>query len=487
MKLKFTITLVFFLGLFRYDNCLFAYDSARNEQYESIDNEKLKVNFVTDLVEKNKHAIVSIMCFSMNQDYNKNYFLYNGEEEVTWGSGFLITDSGYILTNSHIVDNSKKIVVKYGDNEYNAELIGQDYLMDVAVIKISPKENLKEKFIYIDINDIKEKINIGEDIVIIGNPYNYGLSVSRGIVSAVERTVVGSSTIVKSIQTDAAIESGNSGGPVFNLAGDIVGLSFYKGGYNIGFVIPFDQNLVSIIQNLIDFGYNQNGYIGIDGITLNNFSGISNINFSHVFGYNNIDTGVLITDIEKDSPAEKASLLISDIVISCDGKKVNSIEDLNNIISNTMISSSLDFIVLRDHKRIKLKVKIAENPYFTKQYQLDEKIRSNSIEFIDMFLSKIDDNLIEKYGIVARKNEGMYILDVKTNGLAAAKNIQKGDILLTLNQTQIKSKEDIIKFVDELKAKKQKNKDIGSVIAIIKKVDTGKSDVVFLNSNYFIY
>lgn len=480
-----TLILVFYFGFAGIGGGLFANNDADNYQGDEI-AENIDKSSVHDLIEKNKKAIVSIMCFSANQDYNKNYFLYNGEDDVSWGSGFVIRENGYILTNSHVVDNSKKIIVKYDGEEYEAELVGQDYPMDIAVIKIKPKKDSKEKFSYIEIGNNEEKLNVGEDVVIVGNPYNYGLSVSRGIVSAVDRIVTDSSRTVKAIQTDAAIESGSSGGPVFAVDGRVVGMSFYRGGYNIGFIIPIDMNLVSIIQNLIDFGYNQNGYIGVDGITLNNFLG-TNTNLSHIFGYGNTTTGVLITDIEKNSPAEKAGLLVSDIVISCDGKKVSGIEDLNNIISNTMISSSLDFVVLRNSKRIKLRIKVEDNPFFTRYNQLNEKIKSNSIEFVDMFLSKIDDALIERYGITAKKNEGMYILDVKANGLVTDKNIQKGDILLTLNQTQIRSKEDIEKFVDEVKAKREKGKNITSIVAIIKKADTGKSEVVFLNSNYFTY
>lgn len=486
MKLS-TLVLIFYFGFINIAACLFANNNL-DGYFEDETTKSVDLTSIYDLVEKNKKAIVSIMCFSANQDYNKDYFLYNGEEDVVWGSGFVIREDGYILTNSHIVDNSKRIIVKYDEEEYEAELVGQDYPMDIAVIRIKPKKNLKEKFSYIEIDGSEKKVNIGEDIIIVGNPYNYGISVSRGIVSAVDRMVTDSSRTVKAIQTDAAIESGNSGGPVFSIDGRVIGISFYKGGYNIGFVIPTDVNLVSIIQNLIDFGYNQNGYIGADGVTLNNFIG-TNTNLSYVFGfrYDDVNTGVLITNIERNSPSEKAGLLVSDIVISCGGRKVSSIEDLNNIISNTMISSSLDFVVLRDNKRIKLRIKVEDNPFFTRYNQLNEKIKSNSVEFIDMFLSKIDDALIERYGITAKKDEGMYILDVKPNGLVANKNIQKGDILLTLNQTQIRSKEDIIKFVDELKTKKEKGNSISSVVTIIKKADTGKSEIVFLNSNYFTY
>ena len=297
------------------------------------------------------------------------------------------------------------------------------------------------------------------------------------------------SNIVESIQTDTSIENGYSGGPVFNFEGKIVGIAFAQGGQNIGFIIPIDKKLISVIQNLIDFGYNQNGYIGIDGITLNNFENGNSVNFSHILGYNNIKSGIFITDVKNGSPSEKAGLLVSDIITSCEGKKIESIEDFNNIISNTMISSTIELNILRNGKNMKFKIKVVDNPYFNEYYKLNEQIRSNSIEIMDMFLSQIDNNLTEKYNLSAKKGEGMYILDVKDNGLADNYNIKKGDILLTLNQKQIKSKDDILKFSDDLKDKKIKNKDknVNKVVAIIKKVDSGKSEIIFLNPNYFIY
>ena len=297
------------------------------------------------------------------------------------------------------------------------------------------------------------------------------------------------SNIVESIQTDASIENGYSGGPVFDVEGKIVGIAFVQGGQSIGFVIPVDKKLISVIQNLIDFGYNQNGYIGIDGITLNNFGNGNSINFSNILGYNNISSGILVTDVKNSSPSEKAGLLVSDIITSCEGKKIESMEDFNNIISNTMISSTIELNVLRNGKNIKFKIKVVDNPYFNEYYKLNEQIRSNSIEIMDMFLSQIDDSLIEKYNLSVKKGKGMYILDVKDNGLAANYNIKKGDILLSLNQKQIKTKDDILKFADDLKDKKIKNKDknLDKIIAIVKKVDSGKSEIIFLNPNYFIY
>lgn len=475
----------FYFCFFFFFNSILQAESSNYRQSNKNHIEKNVNNNISSLINKNKKAVVSIMCLNLNQDYNKNYFSYKGEEHATWGSGFLITENGYIVTNNHVVDNNKKITVKYNDVEYEAQLVGQDYLRDIAVIKI----NSKEKFEYVDINNhSKEDIDLGENIIVIGNPYNYGISATHGIVSALKRTFVGSN-IVESIQTDASIENGYSGGPVFDVEGKIVGIAFVQGGQSIGFVIPVDKKLISVIQNLIDFGYNQNGYIGIDGITLNNFGNGNSINFSNILGYNNISSGILVTDVKNSSPSEKAGLLVSDIITSCEGKKIESMEDFNNIISNTMISSTIELNVLRNGKNIKFKIKVVDNPYFNEYYKLNEQIRSNSIEIMDMFLSQIDNNLIEKYNLSAKKGEGMYILDVKDNGLAANYNIKKGDILLTLNQKQIKSRDDILKFSDDLKDKKIKNKDknLDKIIAIVKKVDSGKSEIIFLNPNYFIY
>lgn len=423
------------------------------------------------IVESIIPSVVSIVSTSINQNYNDDYFIYNGEiDNISYGSGFIISDDGYIITNNHVIDNSKNIKVIVENEEFEADLIGQDFILDIAIIKI----NSDKKFKFLELNPNIGKPKIGEKVILVGNPYNLGLSVSSGIISAIDRNQK-NSQYKNSIQTDAPMNHGNSGGPMINRYGNVIGINTFinsKTGENVGvgFAIPVDSKLVGVIERLIKFGYNQNGYLGISGITIDNF----NSNFFKILNSKR-KSGVLVTNIINNSPAEKGGILISDILISYDGNRIDDLNTLINLVTNTTIGSNVEIIVLRNEKYIKLKIKIEENPYYTEYISINEKIRSNSLEIADMFIAQIDENLAERYKLYPNQH-GMYILDVKKGGWAEINGIDKGDIILTANQTQLKTKNDLLNLFKNMKLNNQ-----NEFIMLIKKSKT--KDNIILKSN----
>lgn len=427
-----------------------------------------------DIIESIIPSVVSIISTSINQNYNDNYFTYNGEKDnISYGSGFIISEDGYIITNNHVIENSKNIKVKVENEEFEADLIGQDFILDIAIIKINSDKKLK----FLELNPDIDKPKIGEKVILVGNPYNLGLSVSSGIISAIDRNQK-DSKYRNSIQTDAPMNHGNSGGPMVNRYGNVIGISTFissKTGENVGvgFAIPVDSKLIRVIEKLIKFGYNQNGYLGISGITIDDF----NSNFFKILNPKR-QSGVLVTNITNNSPAEKDGILISDIIISYDGNRIYDLNTLINLVTNTTIGSNVEIIVLRNEKYIKLRIKIEENPYYTKYSVIDEKIRLNSLEINDMFIAQIDENLVERYKLYSNQY-GMYVLDVKKGGWAEINGIDKGDIILTANQTQIKKKNDLINLLKDIKLNNQ-----NEFIMLIKKSKTKENILLKSNLNF---
>lgn len=457
-------------------------DIKKNEKNEIITTEDSNIDLgyayqfpeIEDIAESIIPSVVSIISTSINQNYNDDYFIYNGEiDNISYGSGFIISEDGYIITNNHVIENSKNIKVKVENEEFEADLIGQDLILDIAIIKI----NSDKKFKFLELNPDIGKPKIGEKVILVGNPYNLGLSVSAGIISAIDRNQK-DSQYKDSIQTDAPMNHGNSGGPMVNRYGNVIGINTFissKTGENVGvgFAIPVDSKLLVVIEKLIKFGYNQNGYLGVSGITIDDF----NNNFFKILNLKK-KSGVLVTNITNNSPAEKGGILISDIIISYDGNRIYDLNTLINLVTNTTIGSNVEIIVLRNEKYIKLRIKIEENPYYTKYNVIDEKIRLNSLEINDMFVTQIDENLFERYKLYSNQY-GMYVLDVKKGGWAEINGIEKGDIILTANQTQIKKKNDLINFLEDMKLNNK-----NEFIMIIKKNKTKKNILLKSNLNF---
>ena len=284
------------------------------------------------------------------EDFFNNFFGNSPREQKrrSLGSGFIVSEDGYILTNNHVVEKADEVTVTLLDKEdYKAEVVGTDPKTDIALIKIKPSEKLR----FVRLGD-SERLEIGEWVVAIGNPFGLGHTVTAGIVSAKGR-VIGSGPYDDFIQTDASINPGNSGGPLFNLRGEVVGINtaIIQGGQGIGFATPI-QMAKSVLGQLKEKGKVTRGWLGvyIQKLTPEMAESLK------VPG----GKGALVADVTKDGPAEKAGILSGDVIVRFDGREVEDPHELPQIVASTSPGKQVQVTVVRDGKRIDISVKIAE-------------------------------------------------------------------------------------------------------------------------------
>jgi len=262
------------------------------------------------------------------------------------GSGFIISDDGYILTNFHVVKNASKITVKLKDqSEYTAKLVGQDKYSDLAVIKID-QTGLKP----VKLGE-SSTLRPGQWAIAVGSPQGLDHTVTLGIISALSREIPELSN-VSFIQTDAAINPGNSGGPLLNIEGEVIGINTAIMGtaQNIGFAIPIDvaKNVINQLKSGQTIGHPWIG-IGMSPVTKE---------ITEALGLSKKTQGVVISKVMPQSPAEKAGLMSGDIIQRIDGKKFNKAEDIQNYVKNKKIGDALNIQILRDGEIMSIKAKL---------------------------------------------------------------------------------------------------------------------------------
>ena len=280
------------------------------------------------------------------------------------GSGIIISDDGYILTNNHVVSSSSEsnsyyqisqatkisVTLFNDETQYEAKIVGQDEQTDLAVIKIEKTGLTKAEFA--DSDDVK----VGEFAMAVGNPVNMTSTVTTGIISAVNRKITDSDgKTYTCIQTDAAINSGNSGGALVNSKGNVIGINTLKlsgtGIEGIGFAIPINST-TDITQQLIQYSKVKRPYIGISGVDLDE---------STAKRYNLVE-GIYIKSVEDFSSAEKSGLKAGDVIIEADGKKIKSMEELNEIKSSHQIGDDLKLKINRDNVEKDITLTLGEQP-----------------------------------------------------------------------------------------------------------------------------
>ena len=300
-------------------------------------------------------------------EYEVNSIFYRQSNTATaTGSGIIISDDGYILTNNHIVDTSssssngyssyysvsesnKVTVTLYGDStEYEATIVGTDSQTDLAVIKID-----KTGLTPAELGD-SDKVQVGEFAMAIGNPLGLDTSVTCGVISATNREITDSDNKKYTlIQTDAAINSGNSGGALVNADGKVIGLNTLKisstGVEGMGFAIPINST-IDIYQQLIEYNKVKRPYIGISGVDLDEKTASAN----------KLVQGIYVKSIDEFSAAEKAGIKIGDVIVGADGKEIKTMEELNNIKNSHQIGDSLTIKVNRNGKELDLTVTLQE-------------------------------------------------------------------------------------------------------------------------------
>ncbi len=355
------------------------------------------------------------------------------QETSSLGSGVIIdAELGYILTNSHVISDAYEITVTLTDGrELAAEIIGRDPDTDVAVIKI-PAQDLTA----VSIAD-SSKIRVGDFVVAIGNPFGLGQTVTSGIVSALGRSGLGIESYEDFIQTDASINLGNSGGALVNLRGELVGINTAifgsgngsAGSIGIGFAIPINM-AYDIMQQLIQHGEVKRGRFGARGQDLTaQLAQAFNVSLSH---------GFIITQIESGSPAAKAGLLVGDVIVAVNGRKIRSSIDMHNLVGRLPIGQTIDLSFYRQGKEYKLSAEIQSIDIVTIDGgELHEKLAGAIVG--EMRESKLQQGQVEY----------LQVSDVLPGSNAWQAGILAGDVLYSINKQLIRNFDEAFQVVKD--------------------------------------
>ncbi len=368
------------------------------------------------------------------------------------GSGVIVSKDGYILTNFHVVSGADEIEVKTSDNRsFQAEIIGTDSLADVAVLKIKEKVN-DLPVAYLGDSD---KLRPGDWAIAIGNPFSLSSSVTLGIVSALGRTAMADANSYQNfIQTDAAINPGNSGGALVNIEGELIGINTMiytrSGGYmGIGFAIPINMAR-RIMEDLIYEGKVSRGWLGVMIQDLDQST-------RDAFGLEPNVKGVLIGDVFKNQPAEKAGFKRGDIVTSVDGKKVATANELRNAIAAIKPGKKVPITVIRNGKEQTLYVTLsardkanADEPSEEKNDSRDGKKGADLAEKIGVKVSAVTPEIRDRFNISSNV-KGVAVVEVVQGSQAEQEGFAEGDVILEINRNPVESISDFNKALKGVK------------------------------------
>lgn len=351
-------------------------------------------------------------------------------KQMGQGSGFLISKDGYILTNTHVVGDVDKITVKLADGrEFKAKRIGADPKTEVALIKIDA-DNLP----FLKNGDV-QKLETGDWVIAIGNPFGLKETLTVGVVSAKGRSNIGITDYEDFIQTDAAINPGNSGGPLLNIDGEVVGINtaIYSesGGYmGIGFAVPIDMAM-SVKSQLVATGHVTRGYIGV---MLN--PGDVTQEMAKSFGRTEAG-GVLVADTAKDGPAEKAGIKSSDIIIELNGTKVKDGASFRRDVARILPNTQADLVVFREGKAKKLTVTVAIFPNEEEQKGVSQENGNTALDKIGFDVQEVTRDLAERFGY--ETGQGVIISEVDSDSAAEEAGLKPGMLVMEVNRKPVAS------------------------------------------------
>ncbi len=356
--------------------------------------------------------------------------------ESSLGSGVIVSADGYILTSAHVVEKATKVRVTInGNHEYEAEIIGQDKMTDVALIKIESDDPLPT----LTIGDSKV-LRIGDQVMAIGNPFGVGQTVTLGIVSAMGRAI-GMMAYEDFIQTDASINPGNSGGALVNMSGELVGIntaimSRSGGSQGIGFAIP-SHMAQSVMDQLIEYGEVKRAWLGVITAEVDQ-------TMAEALGMKS-PRGVLMSEVNKDTPAEKAGLREGDIVLMVDGKNVDSISQLRNKISLAGVGHSAALLILRDGKEKKLTVELGEMPKDLNALATPQEDRTSEKGLEGVKVSELSDRVREGLSL-DDDVKGVAVAEVERTSNAWHRGLRQGDVIIEVAQNKCENIDDYEKL-----------------------------------------
>lgn len=346
------------------------------------------------------------------------------------GSGVIINaKEGLVVTNFHVIDAAEEIKIATIDGrEFNAQKVGADQHTDLALLKLEEFSNLSE----IHISD-SDNLQVGDFAIAIGNPFGLGQTVTSGIISALGRSGLNIENIENFIQTDAAINSGNSGGALINLKGELIGINTAilgpnGGSIGIGFAIP--SNMVkTITEQILKFGGVKRGMLGITGTELN-------ADLAQSFGYDQ-NSGAFVNEVGKHTAADKAGIKSGDIITSVNGKRIKSFAQLRAEIATKRPGSTVKLGIFRDGKELTLDVKLSEN----KEYAVSSNETS---EFSPA---------LEGASLQNEEHGGVVVNDVERGSMAAKLGLKAGDIIVGVNRSKVNNLSDLKELLERARGK----------------------------------
>jgi serine protease Do len=415
-----------------------------------------------DLAEKLLPAVVNIATTQVIErgetgdqeleEFFRDFFDRQGRslpprQATSLGSGFIIDPAGFIVTNNHVIADADEVKVRLQDDrEYKATIVGRDTKTDLALLKVEAPGPLP----YLVWGD-SDKTRIGDWVIAIGNPFGLGGSVTAGIVSARQRDIR-SGPYDDFLQTDAAINRGNSGGPMFNMDGEVVGIntaiiSPSGGSIGIGFAVP-SAIAQHVMEQIRQFGHTRRGWLGVR---------IQSITDELAEGLRLKDTtGALIANVTPGGPAEKAGIQQGDVILRFDGQPIDEMRKLPRFVADTSIDKSVEVVLWRKGAEQTVRVTVGELDE-TEEAAVEAEAEAptpstkGQIDLLGMSLADMSAELRQRFELPDDVN-GVVITDVKSEGPASEKALAPGDVVVEVDQQAVSTPADVERRVNQAKA-----------------------------------
>ena len=374
------------------------------------------------------------------EDMFKEFGTPQERKSSALGSGFIIDETGIVVTNNHVISDAEDIIVRVnGDKEFKAKVIGEDPLSDIAVLKLETDE----KFIPVKFGD-SDKARIGDWVIAIGNPFGLGGTVTTGIISARNRSI-GLSRYEDYIQTDASINSGNSGGPLFDMNGDVIGINTAilgrSGSIGIGFSIPSNSAKI-VIDQLIEFGETKRGWLGVR---------IQDVT-KEIAEVEKLDEprGALVASVAQNSPSDKAGVKAGDIILEFDGERIQEMKQLPIIVARTKVGKKVKVKIWRDKKEITKIIELGrlETSEDFKVAEKDKPKKESRIESLKISVRELTKEDI-KIRNLPNQTSGLVITKIE-NDSPLLSSIEINSIILEAQKKRIKTAIDLGQVVDKV-------------------------------------
>ena len=378
------------------------------------------------------------------EEFFDDFFDEEGSEGLSrkvssLGSGFVIDQAGLVVTNNHVIEGADEILINFTDGTRLkvTKILGHDQKTDLALLQVEPKKPLKA----VTFGD-SGKMRVGDWVMAIGNPFGLGGSVTVGIISATKRDI-NAGPYDDFLQTDAAINRGNSGGPLFNMEGEVIGvntaiISPSGGSIGIGFAVP-SNSAVQVIDQLKQFGETRRGWLGVQ---------VQNVTEEIAAGLGLQEPkGALVAKVSPDSPAAGAGIQPSDVIVKFDGQPIDNMRSLPRAVAATAIGKSVAVELLRKGQVMNFTVtvgRLPEDEEVEEAANSDEQLtpEPESEDLLGLSLAPLTDELRDRYDI-GKSIEGVIVVEVKPNSPAAQKDIKPGDVIVEVTQEKVKRPQDV--------------------------------------------